>query len=300
MKNTKLITTLIILLFSLSIVCCKTGNGNNDNNNGDNGNNNNPDPGTGAIIVDHRCADISKIPDNWINKVKEILNIHYAHTSHGEQVTVGLERLSQGNTRHTIGTENFSRASANYNFWYDNCNIPSSTNHLTMMDGQYYDDYCETYVTPDLYWESNYGMNVTRSVLNSFDVNISLWAWCSQQDYYSQAETQKYLDRMSQLENEYPDITFIYMTGNAQSADQNRLNRNNQVRDYCKNNNKILFDFADLDCWYNGQQHREDGIPTEHPQYHGDQAGHTTYQSCRNKGKAFWWLLARIAGWDGE
>jgi hypothetical protein len=302
MKYVKRITILALILFSLFLVCCKTGEPGENNNNGS-GNEDNgetPDPGVSAIIVDHTCNDLTKIPEKWINKVKEILNVHYAHTSHGEQITIGLELLAQGSLILAAAAEEISHPNAAYNFWYDNCNIPSSTTQLTMMDGQYYDNSCETYVTPDLYWETGYGMTVTRSVLNSFNVNVSLWAWCGQQDYYTQAETQKYLDKMSQLEKEFPGITFIYMTGNAQSVEQNRYDRNNQVRDYCTKNNKILFDFADLDCWYNGQQHKEGGIPTEHPQYNGEQAAHTTYQSCRNKGRAFWWLLARIAGWDGQ
>jgi hypothetical protein len=299
MKNLKRFTIIILVLFCLFLVCCKTGNDNNDNgDNGDNGEN--PEPNTEAIIIDHTCNDLGKIPDKWIDKVKEILKVHYAHTSHGEQITTGLELLAQGNEVYTLAAEDIARPSVSYNFWYDNCNMPSSTTQLTMMDGQYYDNYCETYVTPDLYWEGSYAVTITRSVLNNFDVNVSLWAWCCQQDDNSQTQTQTYLDNMSKLEQEYPDITFIYMTGNAQSEEQNRYDRNNQVRNYCKNNNKILFDFADLDCWYNGQQHKEGGIPTEHPQYNGDQAGHTTYQSCRNKGRAFWWLLARIAGWDGN
>jgi hypothetical protein len=61
-----------------------------------------------------------------------------------------------------------------------------------------------------------------------------------------------------------------------------------------------LFDFADLDCWYNGQQHLVNGIPMEHPNFHGDEAGHTTYESCENKARAFWWLMARLAGWEGS
>jgi hypothetical protein len=239
-----------------------------------------------AIIVDHNHTDITKIPDSWITQVKSMLKIHYAHTSHGEQITEGLERLSNSNSK--------------YAFYPDNCTVPQTTQYLSLMDGQTISGYCETYITPDYYWEGDEGLNTTRWNLNTYDINVSLWAWCTQLTYYSAQEVQNYLDAMSQLESEYPNVTFIYMTGNAQGADQNRYNQNNRIREFCKNNNKVLFDFADLDCWYNGQQYTEAGIPTEHPQFSGDEAGHTTYESCDIKASAFWWLLARIAGWDGS
>lgn len=237
-----------------------------------------------GIIIDHTCTDLSQIPDVWINQVKSTLKVHYAHTSQGEQITVGLERLSSANPK--------------YAYYPDNCSMPETSQYLSLMDGQYIYDYCETYVTPDLYWEGNDALDITRFVLDSFDVNISGWAWCTQLDHYSASETQAYLNAMSQLESEYPGIKFIYMTGNAQSAEQNRYDRNNQIRQYCQNNNKILFDFADLDSWYNGEQYLESGIPMEHPHYYGDEAGHTTFESCENKARAFWWLLARMAGWN--
>ena len=238
-----------------------------------------------GIIIDHTCTDITKIPDSWITQVKSALKIHYAHTSHGEQMLEGSSRLMAADPK--------------YNYYPDNCRVPVTPDYMSLMDGQYYDNYCETYITPELYWEGALGLTMTRSVLNSFDVNVSMWTWCSQLDYYTQADVQVYLNNMAQLESEYPGVTFVYMTGNAQDSNLNRYDRNNQIREFCRQNNKILFDFADLDCWYNGEQYTVDGIPTENPRYNGDEAAHTTFESCENKARAFWWLLARIAGWDG-
>lgn len=238
-----------------------------------------------AVTIDHTCTDLGKIPDYWITRVKGMLEVHYAHTSHGEQITVGLERLSA--------------ALATYGYYPDNCTVPETTTQLSLMDGQPVDGYCETYITPDLYWQGSTAMNITRSVLKSLHVNVSLWAWCTQLDDYSQSQVDTYLNNMDQLEHEFPDVTFVYMTGNAQSEEnQNRYDRNQRIRKFCRENNKVLFDFADLDCWYGNEQHTVNGIPSEHPQYQGDEAGHTTYESCDNKARAFWWLLAAIAGWN--
>ena len=247
-----------------------------------------------AIIADHTSTSLNSIPDEWITKVKEIINVHYCHTSHGSQIMTGLERLMNGNFTGGI------QMSQKYNYYPDNCSMPDTDDYLSLMDGQSMGSYCETYVSPELYWESSDGLELTRKMLRNHNVNVTLFAWCSQMDYYSSAEVDDYLKQMTALEAEFPDVTFVYMTGNAQSAERNRYDRNEQIRKYCRDNNKVLFDFADLDCWFNGEQNLEGGIPMEHPRYNGDQAGHTTYESCENKAKAFWWLMARLSGWDGN
>ena len=76
-------------------------------------------------------------------------------------------------------------------------------------------------------------------------------------------------------------------------------------RNYCIANDKVLFDFADLDAWwYNPgtslwEQHTYSysgyDIPAEHPQFYGDEYGHTTAESCEQKGRAWWWMAALMS-----
>jgi len=293
MKYLRVIIPLFLILF-LSYCSVQGENSEGEDNAGEGGNNTGLITLEEPIIINHNCTDISKIPDEWIEKVKEVIKVHYCHTSHGEQITVGLERLMNGNSS-TPGV-----AGSKYNFYPDNCNMPDTTSYLSMMEGQLTGGYCETYITPELYWDSEEAVELTRNMLKKYSVNVSGFMWCTQLDYFSSGRVEEYLNRMNQLEKEFPNIIFIYMTGNAQSEEKNRYNRNNQIRDYCKKNNKVLFDFADLDSWCNGKQYTRSGIPMEHPQFQGDDAGHASYKSCDNKAKAFWWMMARLCGWKPE
>jgi hypothetical protein len=245
------------------------------------------------LIIDHLSTDIGYIPAQWVDSVKVNIDFHYAHTSHGAQLTTGLGRIESVDDFYAV--EILEGA------------LPDAPGELCIFDGQVNDDY----VTPEEYWETAAGMNSTREVLdNNPSINVSGWSWCTQVEYYTEAQIQAYLDSISKLEDEYPDVTFIYMTGNAQATGQSGLSRylrNEQIRQYCSDNNKVLFDFADLDSWYLNPDTGEweqatyqyDGytVPVEHPQFNGTEAAHTTYESCEQKGRAAWWMLASIAGW---
>jgi hypothetical protein len=247
-----------------------------------------------GIVIDHTCTDLDEIPSVWITVVQNTIQSHYAHTSHGGQLTYGVEFIED--------TNSFYDCEVGY------LTLPTASGAYCVFDGQENGGY----VGPEDYWQTSSGLNLTRDVLNNNpSIDTSMWCWCGQCSYYSAAQVQEYLDAMTLLEGEYPDVTFIYFTGNAQEEDSggyNRYQRNNQIRDYCTANNKVLFDFADLDCWwYNTstqqwEQHTYNysgtDVPSEHPQYYGDEYAHTTAESCTVKGSAWWWMMSVLAGWS--
>ncbi len=50
-------------------------------------------PVSGAIVIGHENTDIHQIPDSWISAVKAQLHIAYQHTSHGSQLITGINAL---------------------------------------------------------------------------------------------------------------------------------------------------------------------------------------------------------------
>ena len=45
------------------------------------------------LIIDHTCTDITLIPQSAIEQAKSTLHIAYGHTSHGSQLTTGMDGL---------------------------------------------------------------------------------------------------------------------------------------------------------------------------------------------------------------
>ncbi len=246
----------------------------------------------GGLIIDHNCIDIESIPSEWIDAVQTNVKIHYAHTSHGGQITTGLERIETSDAT-------YSQAQASLS-------LPTEDGALCLFDGNGDD----TYITPDEYWETPTGISTTQATIDANpEFSVSLWSWCTQLNYYSLAQVEQYLSAMSDFETANPEVTFVYMTCNAQASGSDGYNRfvnNQRIREYCRENDKVLFDFADLDSWSNWDHSTYDydvdsvtyHVPVEHPDFNGDQAGHTTFTSCEQKGKAFWWMVAMLAGWN--
>ena len=83
-------------------------------------------------------------------------------------------------------------------------------------------------------------------------MNVIIWSWCGQAAGYTEADDAEHIpDADEPLEAEYPGVKFVYMTGHLDGTGPtgNLNQRNQQIRDYCSANNKILYDFADIESY---------------------------------------------------
>ena len=228
-----------------------------------------------AIIADHMAvARFDSIPETVFQDIRDNYSFFYGHTSHGSQIMTGIGMLASENgalyTSPTI------------------IELRSDLGHLG-----------------SLVWEGQ-----TRSWLDAHpETNVVMWSWCNGCSDNTVEGIDIYLNAMNQLELDFPAVTFIYMTGHLDGTGVDGIlyRSNNQIRDYCFANDKILFDFADIESW------DPDGV------YYPDETdacrwctewctvedcpgcgtcAHSHCFNCYLKGKGFWWMMARVVGWD--
>lgn len=256
-----------------------------------------------GISIDHRSTDLSKIPAEWIIAAKSKLHIAYGHTSHGSQLTEGMK-----------GLVSFTGGKGGLQFAWNKGGINGALDlHDYAMNGD-----CGYYPQ----WVNN-----TRTYLNNVanaQVNVIIWSWCGQISTYTQADLiTKYIDPMCQLEKDYPKVKFVYMTGHLNYASYAVTTaRNQQLRDFCSQNNKILFDFADIEsydpdgvfykyandnCDYfkdlnsaslGNWAQKWQSLHTKGVEWYECSSAHSQALNANQKAYAAWNLWARLAGWN--
>ena len=258
-----------------------------------------------GIIANHTTTDITAIPEADILRAKETLHIAYGHTSHGSQITTGMAGL--------VGFMNDKGYPFNLYAWNNGGTGGALDLHDYAMSG-------DLGQNGSTVWADS-----TRAYLDTHgDVNVIMWSWCGGVSTNTAAGIHIYLNTMDQLEREYPEVTFVYMTGHLDGTGLtgNLHLRNEQIRNYCRANDKVLYDFADIESYdpdgaYYAHLYADDSC-----RYDGDANGskesnwaqdwqdthtrgedwyecgsaHSEPLNANQKAYAAWWLFAEIAG----
>lgn len=264
-----------------------------------------------GTVIDHTCTDITAIPSAAIEQAKAALHIGYGHTSHGSQLTTGMTGLVAFANGGGLGLSHPDDI-----FEWNNGGTGGA---LDLEEGDGYgsgwlDHDCGYYPA----WVSE-----TEEYLDDpshVDVNVIIWSWCGQASGRTEQQMiDTYLAPMTQLELDYPGVTFVYMTGHADGTGEtgNLHLRNQQIRDYCIANDKVLYDFYHIECYdpdgtYFGDQFVSDDCSytggnwaiewqdshTEGVDWYDCSSAHSQPLNANQKAYACWWLWATLAGWD--
>jgi len=280
-----------------------------------------------GLLIGHNQAhleDLKSIPPEWIDSAKAKLRIVYWHTSHGGHITTGMSRMDA----FMGGNGTYARAEEK---------LPGV---LYLVD--YFGDLCAGQET----WPQT-----TRDYLDDAanqDINVVMWSWCQILGHDGD-EDPGYCSKMDSLIAEYGPggtkitsgertvpVRFVFMTGHVNGqGEEGRTNQiNNYIRNHCIANDRILYDFADIeswdpddiyflddyvndDCsylvngertgnwaeeWIAGKVQMDGEDDTLHNEPNGGEwyqctAEHSHPLNANLKAYAAWYMFARLAGW---
>jgi len=177
--------------------------------------------------------------------------------------------------------------------------------------------------------------SISQAAIEGKPIKLSGWAWSfdivvdnmaldedSTQITFNDERMSTYLSSLERFNNNTENTTVIYLTAVTDDNTYNgpdyigyrgwRVTKYNQeIRDAAiQLDDGILFDQAEIENWNVDNTERridywvdDQGITRQlelrHQDYNGDGCAHGNPEVCLKKGKAFWWMMARVAGWDG-
>jgi hypothetical protein len=294
-------------------------------------------PGNQSTIADHQIAReavLRGIPKEYIDKARTTLHIAYQHTSHGTHVSRGLFGLQDYKDGDDLlfGITNNALMAGRLDF--HDCTIASyaapgenasdlSAHETAFIQAtrNFLDDEANDPINVIMWsWCNIAGHQIETNYLPGMDALIS---------EYGEGGT-----KIGTGTGMRPHaVTFIFMTGHANlgnnTGDGNPMNQAALIIEHCKKNVYYCLDYYSIDTHDLGDNYWEDaGDDGNSAAYGGNfyadwqkvhELGKDWYENkgspggpvefgahnsqhitANRKAYAMWWILARIAGWDGR
>lgn len=293
---------------------------------------------SGALIADHTVVDhYVSIPDAWINEVKKMW-INIPGESHSAAYRKGFELLEAIDSRFAVkvvesgdpdpATDQYLRASRSVrsqynswgygtgedNFWTLDTAAVSIKNHIT---------YCATNnltiaaIGFGWCWDMTWGSTESPDldpVYGCHWYGTSADGWWGLDEGDSTINCKTYCERITEYMTYCTDNGYatkvLFTTGTVDNYTGERgyqgYLKNEYIRGYVNQSaDNILFDYADILCYNDAGELQEatwdsHTYPIIHPDNDAEDTGHISNAGAIRLAKAQWWLLARIAGWDGN
>lgn len=326
MNNIRLFL-LIFLMPSLCLTSCENDSGSDE---GD------PD-NTGITIASYQSAKqevLRSIPVEFINVARNNLHIAYQHTSHGTHVSYGMFGLQDfkegddvlfGISRNNPQEDMLDFRDCvmdNYGSQHINAEDLGNPNETAFIQAtrNYLDDPVNAVINVVMWsWCSINGHNVTGNYLPGMQALI---------DEYGEGGSKIGTGEGKRLN----PVTFIFMTGHAEKGNNigsgKPMNQADTIIGYCIAKKYYCLDYYGIDThdmegnyWddagddgnstdYGGEFFKDwQTSHTEGVDYFFNKvtpggtidfgAHNTQHITANRKAYAMWWILARIAGWDG-
>jgi hypothetical protein len=247
---------------------------------------------TPGISINYDDLNASDIPADVLSEI-QTLDVYFEHASVGQNIMGGLEALETDESRYTFtrGGE-WSDDSAGFNDttitdWFaanngfgDNARgNPGFSDKVTRFDSR------------------------VRSGLFAAGIDVAMFKFCyidSPGDGDAQTCFNQVRTIMEGLQEDYPDTVFVWWTMPIEiTTNADRQEYNELVRTYCLENDQWLLDIADIECHDPSGTPQADASGYERlfAEYASDDYGHLNTDGSERVARAWWVLLARIAGW---
>ncbi len=293
----------------------------------------------GEVVAGHEVAKESvlrAIPQEYIDKARQTLHIAYQHTSHGTQVAHGMYGLQEYKNGDDVlfGIQNEGWAQAGngkldfhdyaINKYPYNNNVPSASDlsvnetAFLQLTRNYLDHEDNQDINVVMWsWCNIAGHDVEGNYLPNMRKLIEEYG----------PDGSKVLSGARKT-----PVTFIFMTGHANYnnniGDGNPKNQAELIVDYCRRNGFYCLDYYSIDShdmaghawddagddgnsptggkfYQSWQDSHEEGVHwyrnkiSPYGNVTTGEGHNTQYITANRKAYAMWWILARIAGWDG-